>query len=61
MVLAVIAESIAAGAAAVILSAGVVLTRQVYRLSGVVENGLTDKLDHIEERVDKIYDHLIDT
>ena len=53
-------ETIMGGGAVAVLVAGIALTRQVYRLTGIVENGLTDKLDHIEDRVDKIYDHLID-
>ena len=49
---------IVGGVLAVVAGAGT-LTVTVYRLKGVVENGLTDKVDHIEERVDAIYDHLI--
>ncbi len=53
-------ETIMGGGAVAFLVAGIALTRQVYILTGKIENGLTDKLNHIETRVDKIYDHLID-
>ncbi len=52
-------ESLVGGGSLLILSGLAALTREVYLLKGKVENGLTDKVDHIEERVDDIYDHLI--
>ena len=61
MIYSVVVESIVGGGAVAVLVAGVAVVRQVYRLTGLVENGLTDKVDHIEERVDALYDHLIDT
>ncbi len=60
MIIAVVLESVVAGSAAVILGSVVVITREVYRLKGLVENGLSDKVDHIEQRVDAIYNHLIE-
>ncbi len=60
MTLAVVLESVVAGSAAVVLGSVVVITREVYRLKGLVENGLSDKMTHIEQRVDAIYDHLIE-
>ena len=60
VIIAVVLESLVAGSAAVVLGSMVVLTREVYRLKGLVENGLTNKVDHIEQRVDAIYEHLIE-
>ncbi len=54
-----IIEGIVVGGILALLAGAGTLTITVYRLKGVVENGLTDKVDHIEERVDQIYDHLI--
>ena len=59
MTVAVVLESVVAGSAAVVLGSMVVITREVYRLKGLVENGLSDKVDHIERQVDAIYNHLI--
>ena len=52
-------ESIVGGGGLLILTGLAALTREVYLLKGRVENGLTDKVDHIEERVDAIHDHLL--
>ena len=52
-------EAIVIGGILALLAGAGTLTVTVYRLKGVVENGLTDKVDHIEERVDQIYDHLL--
>ena len=52
-------ETLAAGGSVAVLVAWIALARQVYILTGKIENGLTDKVDHIEERVDSIYDHLL--
>ncbi len=55
-----IIEGVVIGLVVAFLAGAAALTRSVYRLTAVVENGLVAKLNHIEERVDKIYDYLID-
>jgi hypothetical protein len=49
---------IIAGLGALVV-AGLALARTVSRLAGVVENGLTDRVERIENQVDRIYDHLL--
>ncbi len=53
-------EGVVIGLVVAFLAGAAALTRSVYRLTAVVENGLADKLNHIEERVDALYDHLIE-
>jgi hypothetical protein len=52
-------EALIVGLVVFTLGVGIALIRKVYRLSGIVENGLVDAVKRIDRRIDKLYHHFL--
>jgi hypothetical protein len=55
-----ILQGVIVGVTLLMVGAGIAVLRTVARLSALVENGMTHQLARIEERVDALYDRLVD-